>query len=103
MFMGQRKFELFWLWILAYEMLGAPFAWHKFREGLQITFVGFVIDYAAAKVGLCKRRGDWLVAWIEKVKGDNFVVQCHKFAEFLGRLGFVAQVLFSLKPHLAPL
>ena len=43
------------------------------------------------------------MAWIENVRGDDFVVQGHKFSEFLGRLGFVAQVLFWLKPHLAPL
>ena len=34
---------------------------------------------------------------------SKFVVQARDFKEFLGRLGFVAQLLVWLKPHLAPL
>ena len=41
--------------------------------------------------------------WIDKAQSDSFVVVSRDFAEFLGRLGFVSQVLVWLKPHLSPL
>ena len=37
------------------------------------------------------------------LEGKKFVVSAREFSEFLGRLGFVAQLLTWLKPHLAPL
>ena len=40
---------------------------------------------------------------MEKAKANRYVVQARDFAEFLGRLGFIAQLLIWLKPHLAPL
>ena len=44
-----------------------------------------------------------MVEWIDKAQSDSFVVVSRDFAEFLGRLGFVSQVLVWLKPHLSPL
>ena len=45
----------------------------------------------------------WLFNWIKALIEKKFVVQAREFSEFLGRLGFVAQLLTWLKPHLAPL
>ena len=38
-----------------------------------------------------------------KVAASKFIVQTREFAEFLGRLGFVAQLLTWMKAHLSPL
>ncbi len=38
-----------------------------------------------------------------EVAASKFVVQTREFAEFLGRLGFVAQLLTWMKAHLSPL
>ena len=43
------------------------------------------------------------MSWIAGVRANRFVVPAGDFAEFLGRLGFVAQLITWLKPHLAPL
>eukprot|EP00435_Cladocopium_sp_Y103_P011890 s182_g3.t1 len=45
--------------------------------------------------------GAWLVEWIRKAEQQKFVAR--DFVEFLGRLGFSAQLLTWLKPHLSPL
>eukprot|EP00435_Cladocopium_sp_Y103_P046292 s717_g13.t1 len=55
------------------------------------------------EVGISARRGEWLVNWIQKAAEKRYVVVTRDFAEFLGRLGFVAQLLPWLKPHLSPL
>ena len=49
------------------------------------------------------RRGEWLVKWINTAAEKRFVVVTREFSEFLGRLGFVSQLLVWLKPHLSPL
>ena len=84
-------------------MAGTPFAWKKFKGGARIAFIDYELDYAARLVGLSKVRGDWLVQWIKSARESKYVVQTKKFAEFLGRLGFVSRVVYWLKPHLAPL
>ena len=43
------------------------------------------------------------MAWIRDAKASGFVVQTRRFAEFLGRLGFVSRVLYWLKAHMSPL
>ena len=48
-------------------------------------------------------QGSMVGDWIDKAQSDSFVVVSRDFAEFLGRLGFVSQVLVWLKPHLSPL
>lgn len=61
------------------------------------------MKYDIAEVGISEKRGNWLVAWIEKLAEQKFVVAARDFVEFLGRLSFVAQLLVWLKPHLSPL
>jgi len=102
-FVGAEKFRLLWIWILAYEMVGTPFGYHKFKGGFSSEFVGFHIRYDLSEVGISKKRGDWLVEWIEKVGANKYVVASREFVEFLGRLGFVSQLLTWMKPHLSPL
>ena len=102
-FVGQGKFKALWIWVLAYELVGTPFGYHKFKGGFSSEFVGFCMRYDIAEVGISSKRGDWLVAWISKLAEQKFVVASRDFVEFLGRLSFVAQLLTWLKPHLAPL
>jgi len=93
-----QKFLHLWAWVLAYEMIGTPFGYHKFKGGYASDFVGYHIRYDLSQVGISVKRGDWLLQWIAKVRANAHVVPAREFAEFLGRLGFISQ-----KPHLAPL
>ena len=102
-FVGERKFLNMWIWILAFEMVGTPFGYHKFRGGFASDFVGFHLRYDLAEVGISEKRGSWLVSWIKNVAEKRWVTSGRDFSEFLGRLGFVSQLLIWMKPHLAPL
>ena len=102
-FTGPSKFLNLWIWLLAFELVGTPFAYHKFRGGFSSEFVGYQMRYDLNEIGVSLRRGEWLVKWIKAAETKKFVVVTRDFAEFLGRLGFVAQLLIWLKPHLSPL
>lgn len=102
-FVGKEKFSNLWVWILAFELIGTPFAYHKFRGGFSSEFVGYQLRYDLNEVGISLRRGEWLVKWINTAAEKRFVVVTREFSEFLGRLGFVSQLLVWLKPHLSPL
>ena len=102
-FIGQHKFWLLWIWLLAFELVGVPFGYHKFHGGFASEFVGFHLRYDLAEVGISEKRGQWLLEWIAKTAADRFVVVARSFIEFLGRLGFVSQLLVWLKPCLSPL
>ena len=102
-FTGERKFVCLWIWLLAFEVIGTPFGYHKFKGGFSSDFVGFHLRYDRCEVGITTKRGTWLIDWIKALEGKKFVVPAREFSEFLGRLSFVAQLLTWLKPHLAPL
>ena len=102
-FTGERKFACLWIWLLAFEVIGTPFGYHKFKGGFSSDFVGFHLRYDRCEVGITTKRGTWLVDWIKALEGKKFVIPAREFSEFLGRLSFVAQLLTWLKPHLAPL
>ena len=102
-FIGFRKFLNLWIWLMAFELIGTPFGYHKFSGGYAANFVGYHIRYDLQQVGIAAKKGEWLVNWIKVAADSKFVVQARDFREFLGRLGFVAQLLVWLKPHLAPL
>ena len=87
----------------AYELIGTPFGYHKFKGGFCSEFVGFHLRYDVPLVGISKKRGDWLLGWIAGARANKFVVPARDFTEFLGRLGFISQLITWLKPHLAPL
>ena len=102
-FTGGQKFECLWIWLLAFEVIGTPFGYHKFKGGFSSDFVGFHLRYDRCEVGITEKRGTWLVDWIKALEEKRYVVPAREFSEFLGRLSFVAQLLTWLKPHLAPL
>ncbi len=98
---GEQKFLQLWIWVLAFELIGTPFGYHKFKRGFASNFVGFIYDLC--QVGISEKRSGWLCNWIDQAGGKGYVVAAQDFSEFLGRLGFVSQLLTWLKPHLAPL
>ena len=100
---GEQKFETLWMALAAYEVLGTPFGYKKFSGGLETQFVGYRLDYPGVSVGISESRGEWLVNFLRDLRRDKYTVHVHRFAEFLGRLGFTCRVLLWLKPHLAPL
>ena len=93
----------FGYWLLSWLALGTPFGYHKFSGGFAANFVGYHIRYDLQQVGITAKGGEWLVNWIKAAADAKFVVQARDFREFLGRLGFVAQLLVWLEPDLAPL
>ena len=101
--LGANKFHNLWVALALYELMGTPFSYGKFSGGLQVQFVGYLLNYQACLLGITKKRGDWLVAFIDEMSSANGVVYMRRFNEFLGRLGFVARVLLWLKPFLGPL
>jgi hypothetical protein len=100
---GEQKFETLWMAIAAYEALGTPFGYKKFSGGMDVQFVGYRVDYLDIAVGISEARGQWLLGFLRELRRDGYTVHVHRFAEFLGRLGFTCRVLLWLKPHLAPL
>ena len=102
-FLGDRKFLNLWVTLALYEALGTPFACKKFSGGIDAQFVGYKLDYKMVALGINAKRGAWLLEFLASLKKDKFTVHMRRFAEFLGRLGFVSRVLCWMKPHLAPL
>ena len=102
-FYGKRMYINFLVWLILQEMIGVPFAYHKFKGKTLVAFIGYELDYGSRLVGLSEARGAWVRNWVEEARKARFVVSVRKFAEFLGRLGFVARVVYWIKPHLAPL
>ena len=100
---GEEKFVTLWMAIAAYEALGTPFGYKKFSGGLDVQFVGYRVDYMNISVCISEARGQWLLTFLRELRRDGYTVHVHRFAEFLGRLGFTCRVLLWLKPHLAPL
>ena len=102
-FFGNRKFLNVWILVALYEALGTPFSYRKFSGGIVAQFVGYNIDYRLVSLGVTERRGAWLLEFLANLRNDRYTVHMRRFAEFLGRLGFVSRVLCWMKPHLAPL
>ena len=42
----------FLLWLLLHEMVGASFAYRKFKGGPLVAFIGYELDYVSKLVGL---------------------------------------------------
>ena len=82
--------------LLAFEVAGTLFGDHKLKGGFSSHFVGFQLRYDLIEVGISSKRGSWIVQWIVKARSNKFVVQARDFSEFLGRLGFIAQLLVYL-------
>ena len=101
--LGPRKFEILWMSVLAYELMGTPFAYHKFRGGLNVEYVGYQLEYDRQVAGISGKRAEWVINWISEAEKNGWMVQGRAFIEFTGRMSFIARVVTWIKPFLAPL
>ena len=99
---GPNKWRCIMKIYLIWIMMGTPFAWNKFRGGLEVDWVGYWCDYARFEMGLSEIRTTWLCEFMSTCCGGQ-VVLMRRFEEGLGRLGFAARILVWMKPFLAPL
>ena len=100
---GTWKFLSLWVCVAVFEIVGMPFAYHKFAGGLETQFVGYFLDYRNVAIGVSTKRGKWLLDFLAEFRRNNFTIHMRRFSEFLGRLGFLCRVLLWVKPHLSPL
>ncbi|OLP75357.1 hypothetical protein AK812_SmicGene44859 [Symbiodinium microadriaticum] len=100
---GSEKFYTLWALFLALEMMGTPFAYHKFKGGLEVDYIGYHLDYFSWAAGISEKRAGWIVDWIDRAESMSWVVTGRQLTEFVGRLNFVTRMITWLKPFLAPL
>ena len=99
---GTNRWLAIWRFIVALELVEAPFSYKKFRGGFSLDYVGYWMDYSRFQLGLSEKRTTWLIGFIDQMEADGWLVLTRRFQEFHGRLGFTAQVLPWLRPLMAP-
>ena len=52
---GPQKYLVIWMMIAAYEAVGTPFAYQKFRGGLRIDFIDYHLSYECWAADLSKK------------------------------------------------
>ena len=100
---GPQKFVVLWMILAAYEAIGTPFSYHKFKGGLQVDFIGYHLSYEVWSAGLSEKRTQWIISWIDAAEKCNWMVMGCSVVEFTGRMTFVARLLLWVKPFLGPL
>ncbi|OLP90151.1 hypothetical protein AK812_SmicGene28324 [Symbiodinium microadriaticum] len=90
---GPQKYLVIWMMIAAYEAVGTPFAYRKFRGGLHIVFFGYHLSYDSWSAGLSEKPCRWVIDWIDRAEANGWMVLGRHFIELTGRLTFVGQVL----------
>ncbi|CAE7247487.1 unnamed protein product [Symbiodinium natans] len=84
---GQHKFLTMWMCLAAYELVGTPFAYRKFRGGTVVDFVGYEISYSEWRAGISERRCSWLVKWILEAEQADWIVVGRSVIELAGHSG----------------
>ena len=100
---GPDKFLTLWMILAAYEVVGTPFAYHKFKGGVAVDYIGYHVSYATWSAGVSDSRARWIISWINNAEEARWVVVGRTVIELTGRLTCVARILTWLKPFLAPL
>ena len=90
---GRDKFATLWMILLAYEIVGTPFSYHKFVGGVAVDFIGYHISFSSWQAGISEKRARWIVDWINQTERANWLVSGRALAEFVGRMTFVARML----------
>ena len=44
------------IWVLAFELAGTPFGYHKLSGGISLAFVGYQLQYDSCEVGISDNR-----------------------------------------------
>ena len=99
---GEHRWLTIWRILSCLEMVGVPFAYHKFAGGFTLDYVGFWIDYGRFSLGISEKRVRWILESIDSIKKAAWLVDVRRFHELHGRLGFMSQVLPWMRPFLAP-
>lgn len=97
----KRGIEKIILTIYFMTVLGLPFAWKKFKGGVDLAWVGFEISLKGSKLGLSVARSQWLVKWLSDT-ADVGRVRVADMSAVLGRLSFGLTALGHLRPFLGP-
>ena len=100
---GARKYLDIWTILVFWLMVGTPFKWSKFRGGVQLEYVGFAFDYYRFTLGLSERRAAWIIEYVDSAENGRGLLDHRRFVEFVGRLVYASQVLYWLRPFMAPL
>ena len=100
---GAHKFLNLWIILVAHEVIGTPFAYHKFKGGLDVDYIGYHLSYSTWSAGISESRAAWIISWIDKAAESSWVVVGRSVIELTGRLTVVARIFTWLKPFLAPL
>ncbi|CAE7822684.1 unnamed protein product, partial [Symbiodinium necroappetens] len=90
-FSGRNRYLYTLMWLALFEMIGTPFSYKKFKGGFRVQFIGYELDYKSRTMGVSASRGRYVIEWIQNARRQRFVVLTRDFAEFLGRLGFIAR------------
>ena len=98
---GDTPFHDLILSIVFLHSMGFPFAWHKFKGGFEVAWIGFWADLTTWQVGLSAQRADWVIRWLEDLMQAQ-EVSPRRVAEGLGRLGFAVTAVDFYKPFLGP-
>ena len=76
--------------------------WEKVRGGVQVEWVGYLLDLGRFEIGITESRAAWAVRWLSD-KAAERRVPLGELREGLGRLTFIAGPLEHLRPLLGPL
>ena len=99
---GRRFEDPLLIALLFLEALGVPLTWKKVRGGIELEWVGLMVDVKEFRLGLSERRLEWTKNWCERM-ADSEKVAVKEIQEGLGRLVFVAGPLTYARPFLGPL
>ena len=58
-----------WRDLAAHKAIGTPFAYHKFKDGIKVDFVGYHIAYESAGLLSKRTNGSWLDQHLEAASG----------------------------------
>ena len=79
------------------SVLGYPLKWAKTRGGYCVEWLGMETDYTNYKLGMSKKRADWLANWLGE-KSNSGKVAAKEMQQGLGRVGFAAIASSSCAP-----
>ena len=71
---GPDKFLTLWMILAAYEVVGTPFAYHKFKGGVEVNYIGYHVSYSSWSAGVSDSRARWVITWINKAEEAKWVV-----------------------------
>ena len=84
------------------RVLGTPMKWENIRGGVQVEWVGYLLDLGRFEIGIAEGPAAWAGRWLTD-KAAELPVPLGEFREGFGRLTFIAGPPEHLRPLLGPL